>query len=1093
MPSLHLFTSNKLEVLVERLASRLREEPLPALQQETVVVQSKGMQHWLNLEIAKRNKISANIHFPFPKTFIYQLFQGNSTQPEEKTFSVEVMTWQIMKVFSEQLERDDYTDLKRYEGDTYNPLKRLQLAEKIAEMFDHYLVYRPDLILEWDKGNNPLSEEYKESHWQFSLWRDITRETREADQLLHPAALFKSFVSDQTTMEKMADRISVFGISSLPPFYLDTFVKLSERVRVDFYYLNPCREYWEYCYSDQEIARFNTTGFSEDDQYYESGNSLLASMGVTGREFFSQVLNVVGETGEAEFQETTPTTLLDHIQSDILNLIERKDDLKLKIDGKDKSIQIHSCYSPIREIEVLHDNLLALFEDGELSSSDVVVMMPDVSGYDQLIRAVFDAPEAGEMAIPYAITDTAIDGSNPLVEPFLAILKIDQSRFRASEVLDILESRAIRNKFDFEEADIASIRFWVKESGIRWGVNEGYKKGLDLPEVTENSWEFGIRRLLLGIALPQKEHDSLFQGILPCANTEGDQAYILGRFIKFVDLLIKWATILKKPRNLKSWIDCLSRVLSDFFEVDDATETYWYEIKDSLLENGYLGLAAEAGFDEAISLDVILFYITKKISSHHRSSGFLTKGVTFCTLLPMRSIPFKVIYVLGMNDGDFPRKYQSPGFNLMEREKRLGDRSKRQEDKYLFLECILSAREALIISYVGRSNRDGSDLPPSGLVTELCDTLENGFEQENGQSILESVIQKHPLQPFSRSYFDDSRGLFSYSAQNCEAAVENESPYKKERCFFPKELPTLSNIESPEVTMEQFCRFFRNPSETLLRNRLHIMLSLDDQFDIDDREPFELNSLEKYLIKGRFIDDWMGNIDFNKHFEHLKANGSLPHGSPGLIAFDSLQKEILTFTLPLIPLMEKGPNPTRQIHLEFSKPEFKISGVLKNIFDEEQVFFRPAKLKAGDVLSSWIHHLIYCCVNEGEDNRQTRYIGTDKTIELSPVNKDEAHEILAGLATLYLKGLRCPLPFFPESSFAFAQKIAKGKSEEEGLKAATQMWHSSFLSQGEKENAYYQICFGDKVPFSRDFVELATLVFEPLFQYMTETKRDDIV
>ncbi|MCP3953639.1 MAG: exodeoxyribonuclease V subunit gamma, partial [Desulfobacterales bacterium] len=733
-------------------------------------------------------------------------------------------------------------------------LKKYQLSQKIAEAFDRYTIMRPEMATSWDCGHNPLAADYKESHWQATLWQMLMDADKPGTAPRHHAALKKIFMETPNPALDLPPRISVFGISALPPFYIDVFQKIARQVDVDIYYLNPCREYWEYAYSNKQIARFAENGLSEDDAYYECGNRLLASMGGAGREFFSLVLDSIGDTGENLFDDPGDGTLLATVQSDILNLRDPDPDGRYTLADTDSSIRVHACHSPFREMEVLHDQLLDLFaENADLHPTDIVVMMPDVAAYAPLIQAVFDSRAHAAQQIPYSIADTRIRGTNPLADTFLAILDISRKRYRAPAVLDILETAAVRQRFGISVDGLERIKKWVDATGIRWGIDGDYRTKLGLPGFRANTWKFGLERMLLGYALPPADEPALFADILPYGDIEGDDAHLLGAFTHFVHTLFTFAESLDQPRPLSRWADKLLELLACFFIQDAATENDIEQIRATLTDTGLAGFAAAADLQEPLSREVINAYLEKRIGGDALTFGFISYGVTFCTLLPMRSIPFKVVCLLGMNDGQYPRTSHLPGFDLMAQKRQLCDWSKRQEDRYLFLESILSARQQLIISYVGRSLKDNSDLPPSVLVSELLDYLEAGFKSGDDQPLAERLITRHPLQPFSHRYFEGDPHLFSYSEPDCRAARQNRATKITAGRFPDQPLapPAAENWES--VSIRRFCRFFNNPAAFLINNRLKVNYQPRTASLPEEREPFELDALQAYWIKDEMV------------------------------------------------------------------------------------------------------------------------------------------------------------------------------------------------------------------------------------------------
>ena len=389
MSDLRLFTSNRLEALAEKLAETLSKPLSSPLEPEVIVVQSKGMEKWLSLHLAELHGICANCRFPFPNAFSHEVFKNVIPDlPEHSPFDPRIMTWRIMKLLPACITRPGFEKLKSYLRGIGESLKRFQLSERIADTFDQYLVFRPQMIFRWEKG--------LEDHWQAVLWRELILESGKK----HRAALGKNFLevikAPSTSLKGFPERISVFGISALPRFHMQILAGISRFSQVNLFLMNPCREYWGDILSEWETkkttVRTSTQDLSIKELHLEKGNSLLASMGTLGRGFFNLITEFLYEES-GSFKDPGQGTLLSCIQSDILNLHDReqKSEGKKIIEQSDLSIQIHSCHSPMREIEVLHDQILEMFEkDPGLGPEDILVMTPDIETYSPYIHAVFD-------------------------------------------------------------------------------------------------------------------------------------------------------------------------------------------------------------------------------------------------------------------------------------------------------------------------------------------------------------------------------------------------------------------------------------------------------------------------------------------------------------------------------------------------------------------------------------------------------------------------------------------------------------------------------------------------------------------------------
>ncbi|MEZ5673056.1 MAG: exodeoxyribonuclease V subunit gamma, partial [Thiotrichaceae bacterium] len=459
------------------------------------------------------------------------------------------------------------------------------------------------------------------------------------------------------------------------------------------------------------------------------------------------------------FTAPQQNTLLAHLQRDILFLrqhgvMDAEEPLEqVTLATTDKSVQIHVCHSPMREVEVLHDQLLAMFEqDINLSAKDIVVMMPDIEKYAPYIQAVFSTQSDETKRIPYSITDRSLRAESPLIDSFFVILEVMQTRFTTTDVLNILDREAVQQHFEFTESELELIRHWVEATHIRWGSDAASRQAMDLAEFSEHTWEHGLQRMLLGYILPAQQ-ESLFADILPYDEIEGQDSLILGKLADFLEKLFNYAKKLNQPHYLYEWKNILAHLLETFLSTDETTESQAQTIRnllDKLVKNAEL-----AQFNTVVSYEVILAYLRHYLEAEPGTAHFLTGKVTFCSLLPMRSIPFKIVCLLGMSDRNYPRSHQIISFDLISQvPAKPGDRSRRQNDRYSFLEALLAARDCFYLSYVGHSIHDNTVIPASVLVSEILETIETGFLQPNStknqsNSIVNHIVTHHPMQAFS--------------------------------------------------------------------------------------------------------------------------------------------------------------------------------------------------------------------------------------------------------------------------------------------------------------------------------------------------------
>ena len=1079
MGNFRVFTSNRLEILADHLA-RVLQESLPSpFDQEIIVVQSKGMERWICLQLAERHGICSNCRFPFPNTFVHEIFQSVLRNlPSPSLFDPEVMTWRVMKALPSLVEQPAFETLRIYLESGRSDLKRFQLSQRIADLFDQYLLFRPEMMFQWQKG--------KAGHWQALLWRKLV----EGHEHEHRASLAKELFS---TLGRYSDplpglpkRIAVFGISALPRFHVEVFASLSGVAQVNLFLMNPSKEYWGDILGTWEMKKkvLSEETVSEEELHMEKGNSLLASMGALGRDFFDMIQEFQVEEASS-YEEPEEGNLLTSIQLDVLNLQERAK--KKKISPEDFSIQIHSCHSPMREVDVLRDQLLRMFEeDPGLLPKDILVMMPKVETYAPYIQAVFDTPQEDARRIPFSIADRSIRSEGGIGETFLNLLDLPGSRFGVTQVLNLLECEALRRKFGFSDEDLETVRKWISETRICWGIDEHHKTDLDLPPFPQNTWRSGLDRLLLGFAIPGRE-ERLFYGILPYDPIEGGETRILGSLVEFAEQLFKRAASLGQERTLEVWQTELAGLLDDFFERGEEAEREVQVIRrmlDELVKTGATSL-----FEEKIPLGVVRSYLEQRLDQTGFGLGFMTGGVTFCAMLPMRSIPFSVICLLGMDGEAYPRQSKPLGFDYMARYPRRGDRSRRNDDRYLFLETILSARERLYISYVGQSIQDNSGMPPSVLVSELIDYVEQSFEIPGG-NIREHLQTRHRLQSFSPEYFKNHQKLFTYSEENHEIARTMLAGRKEPGAFLG------TGLSEPDETWRQvdlhgLCAFFSNPTKFLLNRRLGIYL--EERFSLaEDREPFAVQTLEQYLLEESMLRRRLQGRRLKDDLGFAVASGRLPHGPVGQCIYEGLSPGVEHFAEDLSPLL--GKNALETLDFQMDVGGFTLTGSLDHVFKENMVRFRYARLKGKDLIVTWIYHLVLNCVRAEGYPRQTLLAGlTGKSsterkrlfYEYAPL--DEGEEILEGLLKQYWEGLREPLHFFPESSWEYAEaRLTRERPLEAALERARKAWAGSEWNRGEVDDPHYQLCFGKEDPIDSAFEEIAVEVFEPLLKCLKQ-------
>lgn len=1117
---MYVHRSNRTEKLVEILCDVVRRPLASPFERECIVVQGRGMERWLAMQLASRLGVWANPDFPFPRSLIERAFAAASGDPENAgaAYQPETMLWAVAELLPKFLDQPAFAPIRTYLADDAQGVRLLQLAERIATAFDQYVVYRPEMILGWQEGRG--------DDWQPILWRALVEHLGD-HHLAVREARFARAIAQLERLDGFPSRLSLFGLSTLPPLYVRVLFALSRVVDVHLFLLSPSREYWAEIRSQREklrtVARAAEAGRepSEDDLHLTEGNPLLASLGRLGRDF-QAVLEGGGDYVEADddhYVEPPVGTLLGTVQADVLRLRERRHDVDeetdervraLPLDPDDRTIAVHSCHGPMREVEVLHDQLVRLFEElPDLQPRDVVVMTPSIDTYAPLVEAVFgeavSRTDPLRPPLPFRIADRGVRSTDEIVDAFSRVLAMIDGRVTATEVLDLLRIAAVRRRFAIDAEDVDLLRRWVGRSGVRWGVDDAHRAELGQPPFRENTWRFGLDRLLLGHAMPGHDRE-LFAGVLPYDDVEGSDAELLGKLAELCETLFRFRTSLRTPRTPAEWRDAFGELLGALVASDDQTADQHNDVRKALAR---LADRADAvKFQGALSLDGARALVQDELTRAPTARGFLSGGITFCEMVPMRAIPFRVVCLLGMNNDAFPRIRRALGFDLVARHPRRGDRSSREDDRYLFLEALLSARDRLLITYVGQSIRDNAELPPSVVVSELLDTLGESFvvpddddtprdgelaSERVQRRIRERVVVRHPLQPFSTRYFSGDRELFSYARAYYDGASALRGLRSPAPPFVVAPLPRdeRDGEAAPELDVDELIRFLEAPAKFFLQRRLQLSLGQDAE-PIVNREPLLLDHLERWRVGDAILGDALDEDAPRDTLALLRARGELPLGTPGRCTFDDLRPEAERIAQRARQVCAAGRAPDLPVTLAVGR--WRLSALLSGLYaDAGHVRVQFSRLQGRSELGAWIRHLVLCCVEECPVPRRASVIGrpvkgsADVHVAFRPV--DDPRQVLETLIELYDAGWTRPLPLFVRASRAYAEsyRLPKG-THDKALGAARKELDGGYGITGEAEDPYVRLAFAGRPPLAdgepaEEFARLALAVFEPLLAH----------
>ncbi len=1049
-------SSNRVERLQQNLSQALANRPLSnPLATETIVVPTYAVARWLNLQIAQQQGIAANIQYPLPAAWLWEIAASQiDGVPEQDPLRLDSMGWKIFAILPEFLSRIEFDSLRDYLIDDEAGVKRWQLSNRIAAVFDRYQQYRPQMIRDWGKQNNTL--------WQAQIWQALIQDLNGNHRVNILSRLINQ-LGRTGPSTKLPERISFFAISSLPPLTIEVINALAAHTEITLYQHSPTDQYFADLKSPRSISQLQLFN-PQVAEYYEIGNELLASWGRQGQVMQELLLeqSQVPSSDIEDNQAPGNASLLQSIQQNIFDLGATAISAQT-----DASISIHVCHSAMRECQVLHDQLLAvLSENPQLSAEDILVMIPEISRYAPYIEAVFGFEDSAcRPYLPWNLSDISISDDHPLVQSFLQLLALPTSRFEYTEVMSLLEIVEIRKRFEIDEQALEDIRQLLESTRVRWGIDGAFKTTLNLPATIENTWQQAYERLFAGYALGEVDY---WNGIAPLTQMDTDRALNLGKFCKLFERLSYWRSTLDKAGDASDWILKLNQLIDDFFQDINPTEDRIQDIRDCI---DALSLAGNC----QISARLLRDWFQKQLANQHRQGRLFSGGVTFCGMRPMRNLPFQVICLLGMNDNVFPRKPQRVDFDLMDQQRQRGDPGTADEDRYLMLETLLSARHSLYISYCGRSMRDNSECQPSVLIRELLDFIDS--QSSGGKKPGSELVQLHPMQAFSESNFVDP--LFSFDSAWCEIARQmNIDKKPSAEIQWPQKTGIIDQTIIADVDLEQLRRFICHPIKYFFNSKLKIFLGETDE-NIND-ELFSLDPLSTWQIKTRLADDLLKGQNGQNHI--LIAEGLLPHGSAAAVELSNIHEQGTEWFSQLSAYSKRQKLP-KQISLTLDKSSMLYGEVEHYYPGSGLMHYSASKIKGGHMLGSWLDHLCLCACDVLGKNENSQLICIDQKVAFQKLDSSQAIHCLVDYIDLFREGQSHILPIFPASSYAFAKEADSNKA----MQKATQAWYSDFSGNksSDSQDAYVRLALRKAVdePLNQPaFGEYATRLYQTLLQ-----------
>lgn len=992
--SLQIIGSNSLHELANGLSAVLNSQQNDVFQANYIVTQTQGMNNWLKQKIAGNVGIVANFKFLKPNDLVNEIYYKLGSH-KKQAHSSAIVQWVLFTILSSKEFQDAYRKIANYYTD--DDVKRLALAEKVADLFDQYQVYRPEMIRDWN--GNPGDYE-STNGWQKFLWvkaKEILGDSM-PDKTVIGKSIIESLKQPEQQQKLLRDipNIHVFGLSIITTYHVHIFHELASVINVTFHLLNPAPTvYWFEDKSEKQLALWrqkSSMKLSAAD-LKNTGNPLLTGWGKVLQDTFSMFFEsdtFLNHYTDIPLQEPAAETLLGKIQHDIFNNSDFDDRNELTTNViSDSSITINACYTAAREVEVLYNYIVHLVahQPEKLSARDMVVMVSDIDAYAPYIKAVFGA---APYKIPITIADESFDITENLFSALQSVLALNEENFKAEEVLQLLDSSYIRTRFAITDTEL--IRKTIRKANIRFGI-EGKKED----ETIYVSWKNGIRRIMYGLCMSGEEAYNVDgYTTYPLDTAEGENSFELVRFCHFAEVLISTIEERKQARVISAWGEYIEQVIDKLIYQAEDNNDEDYQLLLRNLENLYL---LNDVVQDKISFDVFKHSFINSLTTETRSNAFASGGITFCSLIPMRSIPFKVVALMGLNFDKFPRKETRVSFNLMEQEKKRGDRNVKENDKHLFLETILSAQHYLYISYIGRSSKDNSLMPSSVLIDELIDYIQLGIKDEkiNARDLL---VTTHPLHGFSHKYYLQDKRLYNYLA-------ETPKPHQQ---IEVNNIPEVPAIDFDEIQVVSLINFFRNPFKAYYNNVLRIRYEQDNVL-LPENEVFELDGLQEWQVKQDLLFADMNELEGYRN--RSVATGKLPLKNMANLVITNTDSAVASIKELVNACIGEATEESLSIDLQLNDTVLK--GNLSRIYDGRLLFISFSKSESKYLIEAYIRYLVAIAAGNPLD---LYFISSIKNkvykIEESRRSRKSALKTLNKLISLYKTGHEEILMFYPD-------------------------------------------------------------------------------
>ncbi len=1047
--TLVLHRSDRADALAQTLAGVLAQAPGDPFTREVIAVPTRGQERWLTQTLSgtlgarpgHTDGVCAAVDFPSPgRVLAGALAAGSGIDPDSDPWTAGRTVWPLLEIVERRAGEPWLERLARRIAE--HPEGRFARLERLAALFDRYGLWRPELLQAWAAGEDP--------HWQAELWRALRAEL----DLPSPAErLPEALVALRREPERLElpGRLFLFGLTQLPVTHLRLLTAIAEHRDVHLLLLHPSASLWAQTLA--AVPEGSVPGPRRlDPTVHLPRNRLLASWGRDVRELGALLAGALRSESTGNGAQRGTGTLLARLQADVV--ADRAPDGRMVLAPGDDSVRVHACHGRARQVQVLREAILhRLAADPTLEPRDVIVMCPDVEAFAPLIGAEFGIAEATAGELRVRLADRSLRRTNPLLAVLARLLDLAGRRASASEILDLIDAGPIRLRFGLRDESLAQIREWVAAAGINWGLDTRQRARFRMGEIEAGTWAAGLRRLLLGVALPAGGA-TRFGAAAPAAEIDSGQIELVGRLAELIDRLGTAFDTLTGPLTVAGWARALAGAV-DALTATAPSDGWQRQELANLLDD----LVRESGDPQVpIGPAEIGTLLGDRLRGRPTRANFRTGHLTVCTLMPMRSVPHRVVCLLGLDDQSFPRHGARDGDDLLLEDPRVGERDPRAEDRQLLLDALLAAQDALIVTYTGNDERTNAPRPPAVPIGELLDAVDATAQLPDGRPARTVVRVAHPLQPFHPRNFTPggvvAGGPWSFDALALAGARTLTLPKQDPPLLLRGPLPPPA--DQAALALDDLVAFVCRPDREFLRQRLGISLGAWDD-ELRDGLPVTFDGLDRHRVGERLLAAMLAGADPEGVLRAEIARGKLP---PGGLGYPVL-KGIWQAAQQLLHAAARFAGEPRTLQANtVLAGGLRLTGTVAGVRDGVLVSVGYARLNARHRLAAWVRLLALTAAHPEEPwkavtlGRSSRRGAAVALAELRPLGRSAedrrlaAVTVLEDLVALRTLGLREPLGLPALSAAAWVTALRDGEDPQ----AAAQTEWTSGWTNGRRVN-----------------------------------------